>query len=110
MDEPKIDLSCLDPFPKPGQFDRETDALTAEIVAVRALNLSLWRDLYLRARIAAIFAAVAACLVLTLPSLAPRRGAPSEATPTTGTAWPHWTAQSRAPTSAEILEWIGGSP
>jgi len=110
MDEPKIDLSCLDPFPEPGQFDRETDALTADILAARALELSLWRGLYLRARTAALFAAAAACVILTLQGLSPRREAPAGEAPQTGQTWMQWTAQGRAPTSAEILEWIGGSP
>ncbi len=110
MNDPKIDLSCLDPFPDPGQFDREADALTAEILAARALDLSLWRGLYLRARTAAIFAAAAACVVLTLQGLAPRREAPAEETPQTGQPEVQWTPGSEAPTSAEILEWIGGAP
>lgn len=113
MDEPRFDLSSLEPFPDPLAFDRETAALTADILAARTLSWSLWRSLYRRARSAAVLAAVAAALVMALQIAVPAPGSRQvETTDRHEADWRSWSAMGHEPSSGEILEMflIGGGP
>ncbi|MBU1070167.1 hypothetical protein KKD52_05840 [Myxococcota bacterium] len=109
MNEDKLDLHLLDPFPDPLEFERVTAALTAEILADRALTLSVWQSLYRRVRSAALCAAAAAGVVLVLHNFFPQEAAaPTRYGPEYTLLT--WAATEHSPTTAELLDLIGGGP